>query len=76
MGYQIIALENKSDRMVTVRVPIPILKILGGFAVYNKVALGILVQTAYDIEHSGLSAARRAENGHKLTLAELQAYSL
>ena len=76
VGYQIIALKHKAYGVVSVTVPIPIPKILGGFAVDYEVTAGILVKTPDDIQHGCFSTARRTEYGHKLTLAELQVNSL
>ena len=46
--------------MVAVGVPITILEILGGLAVNDKVALGILIETADYVEQGRLAAARGA----------------
>ena len=70
---QIIALENEAYRMVSVNVPVAVLKFLGGFTAYDEVARGVPVKTAYDVEHSGLSAARFSEDRNEFILAELQA---
>ena len=58
--------------MVAIGIPIGIAIFFGGTAVDDQVALGILIQAADDVEHRGLSAARGAEDGHKLAAAEAQ----
>ena len=59
--------------MIAVGVPVARLEILGGFAVDNKVALGVLVEAADDVEQSCLAAARLTEHGKKLVLSEIKA---
>ena len=76
MRYEVIALEHKSYRMISVYVPVAILIVLGGRAVDDQIPLGILVKAADDIEHGRFSTAGGAEDGHKLTLAELQINTL
>ena len=61
--------------MVAVAVPISVLKGLGGTAVDDQIALGILIQTANDIEHGGLAAAGRTQDRHKFVLPELQIHT-
>ena len=72
MRDQVVALKYKTDRMIAVSVPIPILKILRGAAVDDQIALGILIKATDDVEHRGFSAPGRAENGHKIAVPEFQ----
>jgi hypothetical protein len=65
-----IGLEDKAYRMVAVAVPVPVLKIPGGFSVYAEVTLGIPVKAPYDIEQGGFSAAGGAQYGNKLIFTE------
>jgi hypothetical protein len=62
--------------VVAVGVPVPILEVLGGLAVDEKVALGVAIQAAYDVEQSGLTTARGAQDGHELTLAKVNTDSV
>ena len=73
---KVVGLENKADGVVSVYVPIPVLKGFGGASVYHKVTGGILVKTADYVQKSGLTAAGVAKNGYKLVLAKLQTYPL
>ena len=73
---QVIALEHKADGMISIGIPIPILVLLGGGTVNDQVAFGIAVQTADNIEHGGLAAARLAENRHKFRFSEMEVNSL
>ena len=58
--------------MVPVGVPVPVLKIPGGFSVNHQVALRILIQAADDIQHGCFPAARRAEDGDEFVLPKLK----
>ena len=70
---QVVALEHKADRMVAIGVPVVVGESLCGFSVDEKIAFGVAVEAADDVEHRGFSAARGAENGNKLALAEIDA---
>ena len=70
MRNEVVALEDKADRMVAVGVPIGVAVLLGGDAVDDQVAAGVLIQASDDVEQSCLSAARGAENGDEFALAE------
>ena len=70
VGDQVVALKHEADRMIAVGVPISVSVFLGGNAVDQKVALGILIKTSDDVEQSGLSTARGAEDGDELALAK------
>ena len=50
MGDQVVALENETNGVVSVAVPVLAFEILGGFAANDEIAGGILVQTADDIQ--------------------------
>lgn len=45
-----IALENEAYGMVSVRVPVAVLILLSAFTVYDKVARGVFIETAYNIQ--------------------------
>ena len=70
MGYQIVILKYKADGVIAIGIPVAVLKFLGGFVVDAQIAAVVSVQTTDDIEHSGLSAAGRAEYRDKLILTE------
>ena len=69
---EVIALENKADRVVSVGIPIAILVHGGGFAVDEQVTRGVAVKTAYDVQRGSLTAARGTKDRHKLAVAEIQ----
>ena len=73
MGNQVVALEHKAHRMVPVGIPVPVLKGLGGPAVDDEVAVGVLVQAADDVQQGGLAAAGGTQNRDKLRAPELDA---
>ena len=56
---KIITLKDESDRVITVRIPFFIRKILRAFAVDYKVARRIAVEPADNVEKRSLSATRR-----------------
>ena len=49
VGDQVVALEYEADGVVPVGVPIPILKVFGGFAPDEQISGGVVVQTADDV---------------------------
>ena len=73
VGDEIITLEDKSDAVVTVGIPVGILEVLRRFPVDDEVAVGVSVKTAYDVEQGGFPAARGTENGHEFILTEVDA---
>ena len=74
VGDQVIALEHKADGVVAVGVPIPVGILLGGAAVDDEVAAGVLVQAADNVQQGGLAASGMAQHRHKLALPEAQAH--
>ena len=50
MLYKIITLENKTDSMIAVRIPISILIFFGGNTIDDKVTAVVSVKTAYNIQ--------------------------
>ena len=74
VGDEVVALEHEADGVVAVGVPVGVLVVLGGAAVDDEVAAGVLVQTAYNVQGGGLAAARGAQDGHKLVFPELQVH--
>ena len=57
--------------MVSVGVPVGVAEFFGRFTGDDKVARGVLVKTADDVEHRGFAAPGRTENGDKFMLAEV-----
>ena len=71
MRNEIVALENESNPVVAVIVPIAVFKILGRYSVDEKIARGIVVKAADDVEKSRLAASGRAEYGNEFVAPEL-----
>jgi hypothetical protein len=69
---QIVALEYETDGMVAVGVPVPVFEVLGRSAVDDQVTFGVLVETADDVQHGGLSAAGRSQDRDKLVAPKTQ----
>ena len=55
MRNQVIALEYETDRVVTVRVPVPVLISLCGYAVDNEVTRIVTVETSDNVKKRGLT---------------------
>ena len=56
--------------MVAVGIPIVVFIGFGAAAIDHKIAAGILIQAANDIQKRGFAAAGRAQNGRKFTPAK------
>ena len=76
MRDEVIALEDEAYSVVSVNVPVPVLIILGASAADDKVAGGIVVKSADDVEKGGFSAARGAKDGNKFLVAEGEIHTL
>ena len=70
MRDQVIALEDETDGVISVRIPVGIPVFLGTDAVNEEVAGGVLIESSEDVEHGGFSAARGSEYRNKLALSE------
>ena len=73
---QIIALKHKSDRVVAVGIPVRITVFLGRATVDNKVAAGVAIKSADDIQQGRFSAAGGAKDRNKLTFSKVNADTL
>ena len=56
--------------MVAVGIPVLILVFLGGASVDHKVARGVYIKTADNIEQRGFATARRSENRNEFVIAK------
>lgn len=61
--------------MISVSIPIAVFKIFCGFSVNYQIAARVVVKPSDNIKQCGFSAARMAENGHKLAFAKLNAHA-
>ena len=76
MWDQIVGLKHKSDRVIAVMIPVPVLIFLRRFVGDGQIALRIAIQSADDIQQRGFAAAGRSQHGNKLILPELNINSL
>ena len=67
---EVVALKDKADGVVAVCVPVAVVVLLRGAAVDDKVAGGVAVQTADDVQQRGLAAAGLAQNRDELALTK------
>ena len=72
MRNEVVGLKNKAYRVVAVSVPVAVGVLFGRSAVYYKVAVCVLIQTADDIQQRCFAAAGVAEHGDKLGFSELK----
>ena len=70
---EVIRLEDEADAVVAVDVPIAVAVLLGGLALNDEVARGVVVEAADDVEEGRLAAAALAEDADELALTELEA---
>ena len=73
MRDKVIALENEAYGMVSVGIPVTVIILLCGLAVYNKIARIVAVKSAHDIEQRCFTTAAGAENCNEFSLSELTA---
>ena len=76
MRDQVVALKNKTNRMVAVSIPFTVGKRIGRLAVYFELTGCVSVKSAYDVQQRRLSTARGTENGHELAVAEGERHAL
>ena len=76
MRDEVVGLKDKANGMVAVGIPIGVSKVLGGFVVYDKVAGGVLIKPADDVQQRRFAAAGMAEDCYKFVLPELQIHAL
>ena len=70
---QVVTLENETNRMISVGIPVPVCVFLCRNTVDNQIAAVIPVQSANDIQQSRLTAAAGTQNCHKFIVAQVQA---
>ena len=61
MRDEVVALKDKADGVVAVCVPVAVVVLLRGAAVDDKVAGGVAVQTADDVQQRGFSGTGRPQ---------------
>ena len=60
MRDQIIALKDKTDRMIAIRIPITVLEMLGRSMIDQQIAAGVMIQAADDIQQRRFPTAARS----------------
>ena len=75
MRDQIIALENEPYRVISVCIPVSILVFLGADPVDYQISFSILIESAQNIKHCCLTAARRTENRNELAFTEREVHT-
>ena len=70
VGDQVVGLEDESDAVVAVGVPVARLVVFRRNAIDDEVAALEAVEAADDVEHRRLAGAGLAQHGHKLVVAE------
>ena len=73
---QVIALKDETDGMVAVGIPIPRGKVLRRASADDKIAGGILIQSADDVQKRRLSAAGRPKHSDKFMPPEPDRHAL
>ena len=73
MGDEIVALKDETHRVIAVGIPVARAEILGRAVADDEIAVGVVVKPAYDVEESGLAAARGTQDGDELAPAEIDA---
>ena len=71
VGDQIITLENKTDGMVAVRIPVAVGILLRGDVVDDKISGVIPVQTSDDVQKCGFTGTGRPQDSNKLIVPEI-----
>ena len=71
VGNKVITLKHKTDGMVAVRVPIPVLVFFGGDTINDQISPVIAVQAADNIQKCGLSGAGGTQNGNKFIIPQI-----
>ena len=74
MGNQIVTLKDKTDRVVSVGIPVPVLIAFRGDPVDDQVTAVIPVQAADNIQKRGLARTAGSEDGHEFIITQGQAH--
>lgn len=73
MRDQIVTLKYKSDGMISIRIPVPVLIISGGNLIDDQISAVILIQPSDNIQKCRLSRTTGTKNRNKFTIAQIQA---
>ena len=68
-------MEDKADPVISVNVPIPIGEIFRGFPLDHEIALGVVIESADDIQEGRFTATRLPKNTDEFVLTETQAHA-
>ena len=73
MRDQVVGLKYKTDRMVSVCVPVSVFVVFGRSSVDDQITGGVLVETADNVQHRRLTASGLAKDRNKFTVTEAEA---
>ena len=76
MGNQVITLENETNGMVSIGIPVSVLVFLCGNPVDNQITAVVPVKTTNNIEKGGFSGAAWPKNCHEFIVPKRQAYPI
>ena len=69
---QVITLEDETDGVIPVGIPVPVLVFSGGRSIDDEISAVISIQTTDDIEKGCLTRTAGAENGNELIVPEIE----
>src|SRR5699024_11079128 len=69
VGNQVIALKNKSNGMVPVRIPVPVFVFFCGNTIDDQVSAVIPVQSSDNVQQGGLSRTTGSQDRYKLIIS-------
>ena len=72
---KIIGLEDKSDAVIAVNVPITVAVIPGRAPLYDKIARCIMIKPADNVKQGCFAAPGRPENTHKFIVTKFEIYA-
>ena len=72
MGDQVVGLEDETDRVIAVGVPVAVLVFLGRNAVNDQIAGVIAVQPSYNVEEGSLAGSAGTEDRYELVVPEVE----
>ena len=75
MHDQVVALKDKADCVVPIRVPVPVPVFFCRYAVDNEIAAVIAVESADDIEQRRLAGAAGPEDRDKFVVPQIETHA-
>ena len=75
VGNEVIRLKDKPDTVISVNVPISVRKVFCGLSLNNKIAFGVVIESADDIKHRRFTAAGLPEDPDEFVFAKTQIHA-